>query len=111
MSNLNEKLNKLKGQFDEVPQSLVDYEKQANEAGLFTYLLQFDGMKKFFDILEGKIKGINHELQENVNLDEDSRKAMFIRKDCYREVMKIFTDKQKQLEGIEKYVNEELKEE
>jgi len=111
MATLEEKLNKLKGglEDEQAIETVKGYEKQAKEANLFAYLLQFDGMKLFFDLLEGKIRGINHELQENPNLDEDSRRSMFVRKDCYREVMKIFTDKQKVLESLEIKINEELK--
>ena len=110
MSEINEKLNKLKNQFETVPEELNDYEKRLRNAELFTYLLKFDGMKMFFDILEGKIRGINAELMENSILDDESRAVMFARKECYREVMKIFTDKEQEVQSINKRINEELKE-
>jgi len=111
MSSLNEKLNKLREQTEDENSldRIKDWEKQANEASVITHLLQFDGMKIFFATLEGKINAINRELMENPNLDETSRITMFARKDCYREVIKMFTDKQKLLENMEKNINEELK--
>ena len=109
MATLDEKIKKLKDQFDgEVPETINDLEKQSKAAALFTYLLQFDGVNLLLKMLSDKVWQINEQLQENANLDESSRISLFAKKETYRECIKIFTDKEKQLSNIERRINEEL---
>ena len=98
-------LSEQKKKHPEKERKLERMEKTSRTAELFADLKGHGAVKIILDGLESRIEGINSVLMNKLDLPERDRRDMLIERQCWMDMIAIYTHQEQVMENVKKFIN------